>query len=81
MKVTMQSSRLISLLVSSVKLVPPFKKPNFNTKVNLKYNVTLTRAGKVKVTNKGHNVVEVIKVYQLISLEICQVLAETPLVQ
>ena len=35
-----------------------------NTKVNLKYHVTLSRKVKVKVTSKGHNSVEVIKVYK-----------------
>ena len=40
-------------------LVPP-QKPNFNTKINLKYHVTLSR----KSQGQGHNSVEVIKVYK-----------------
>ena len=40
--------------MSSVKLVPP-QRTNLNTKVNLKYHVTLAGKAKVKFTNEGHD--------------------------
>ena len=55
--------------MSSVKFVPP-QRSYLNTKVNLKYHVTLAGKVEVKVTSEGHDSVEVIKVYKPIKYQV-----------